>query len=118
MLCHHVPPRVGSRFGFCLGVLGDPGRRMLTEREPYRYRPLPDNRVHRVADGETWFDLAGRYFAPLPRACGYWWAIVDFQPEPVVDPTLALETGSVVVVPSTRVLTEVILGESRRREVG
>jgi hypothetical protein len=43
---------------------------------------------------------------------------VDFQPEPVVDPTLALETGSVVVVPSTRVLTEVILGESRRREVG
>ena len=50
-----MPPQTGSRYGFCLGVLDERGRRFLTEREPYRYRPLPDNRVHRVVDGDTLF---------------------------------------------------------------
>ncbi len=111
-----MPPQTGSRFGFCLGVLDDAGRRFLTEREPCRYRRLPDNRVHQVVDGDSLFDLSGRYFAPLPRACGYWWAIADFQPDPILDPTLALETGRAIVIPATRVLTDVILAESRRRE--
>jgi len=108
-----MPPQTGSRFSFCLGVLDEQGRRYLTEREPYRYRPLPDNRVHRVVDGDTLFDLAGRYFAPLPRACGYWWAIADFQPDPIVDPTIALAAGAEVIVPSLRVLTDVILAPHR-----
>jgi hypothetical protein len=112
-----VPPLVGSRFGLCLGVLDDDGRRRLTEREPYRFRPLPDSRAHCVVEGDTLFELAGRYFAPMPRACGYWWAIADFQPDPIVDPTLTLPVGSTVVIPSTRVLTDVILSEARRREV-
>jgi hypothetical protein len=101
----------------CLGVLDDAGRRLLTEREPYRYRALPDNRTRRVVDGDTLFDIAGRYFAPLPRACGFWWAIADFQPDPILDPTLALAAGTTLVIPSTRVLTDVILAETRRREV-
>ena len=72
--------------------------------------------VHQVVDGDSLFDLSGRYFAPLPRACGYWWAIADFQPDPILDPTLGLETGRAIVIPATRVLTDVILAESRRRE--
>ena len=111
-----MPPQSGSRLGFCLGVLDDEGRRFLTEREPYRYRVFTDNRIHRVVGGETLFDLAGRYFAPLPRACGFWWAIADFQPDPILDPTLALDEGTMVVIPSTRVLTDVVLAEARRRE--
>ena len=113
-----MPPQFGSRYGFCLGVLDAHSRRMLTEREPYAYRPFPDNRAHRVVDGDTLFNLAGRYFAPLPRACGYWWAIADFQPDPIIDPTLALAAGQTIVIPATRVLTDVILAESRRREAG
>jgi len=113
-----MPPLAGSRYGFCHGLRDPEGRLHLTDREPYRYRAHPDTRLHVVAEGETWFDLAGRYFAPLPRACGFWWAIADFQPEgsEVVDPTLALEPGAVVHVPSLRVLTDVILGEARRRD--
>ena len=113
-----MPPLAGSRYGFCHGLRDAEGRLCLTEREPYRYRAHPDNHVHVVAEGESWFDLAGRYFAPLPRACGFWWAIADFQPEgaEVVDPTLALEPGTLVHVPSLRVLTDVILGEARRRD--
>ncbi len=111
-----MPPRIGSRYTFCQGVRDDDGRLYLTEREPYRFRPHPDNRSHTAVEGDTLFDLAGRYFAPLERACGYWWVIADFQPDPIIDPTLQLEPGRRMFIPSVRVLTDVILAEGRRRE--
>ncbi len=113
-----MPPRVGSRHSFTLGVHDTDGHLHLTEREPYRFRAHTDNRVHVVVQGDTLWDLAGRYFAPLPRACGFWWAIADFQPDPIVDPTLALEPGRRLVIPSLRVLTDVVLGEAGRRTRG
>jgi len=109
------PPQVGSRYSFCVAITGEDGRMRLTEREPYRYIAHPDNRSHVVVASDTLFALAGKYFAPLPRACGFWWVIADFQPDPIVDPTLALDVGRVLVVPSRRVLTDVILSEARRR---
>ncbi|MFH0899379.1 MAG: LysM domain-containing protein [Pseudomonadota bacterium] len=112
-----VPPRSGSRYLFCSGVRDGVGVLHFTEREPYRFHEHRDNRIHTVVQGDTLWSLAGRYFAPLPRACGYWWAIADFQPDPIVDPTLALDTGRRLFIPSLRVLTDVILGEARRREV-
>ena len=113
-----MPPRVGSRHSFTLGMHDADGVLRLTEREPYRYKAHTDNRVHVVVQGDTLWDLAGRYFAPLPRACGFWWAIADFQPDPIVDPTLELVPGRRVFIPSLRVLTDVVLGEARRREAG
>ena len=110
-----MPPRVGSRHSFTLGVRDAGGVLHLTEREPYRFRAHTDNRVHVVVQGDTLWGLAGRYFAPLPRACGFWWAVADFQPDPIVDPTLELDIGRRLVVPSLRVLTDVILSEQRRR---
>jgi hypothetical protein len=67
-----MAPRAGSRHSFSLGVLAPEGRRLLTEREPFRFREFPDNRPHRVVEGDTLWGLAGLYFAPLPRACGFW----------------------------------------------
>jgi len=113
-----MPPKVGSRYIFCLGVQDGFGLTHLTDREPYRFKSHADNRVHTVVQGDTLFDLAGRYFASIPRACGFWWIIADFQPDPIVDPTLELEMGRRVYIPSLRVLTDVILGETRRREHG
>ena len=113
-----VPPHVGSRYSFCRGVRDPEGRVYLPDRAPYRYRDHRDNRAHVAVQGDTLFHLAGRYFAPLPRACGFWWAIADFQPDPIVDPTLALEPGRRLFIPSLRVLTDVILGEPRRRAHG
>ncbi len=113
-----MPPRAGSRHTFCSGVRDDEGKLYLTDREPYLFHPHADNRVNTVVEGDTLFDLAGRYFAPLERACGYWWAIADYQPAPneIVDPTLLLEPGLRLIVPSVRVLTDVILAETRRKE--
>jgi hypothetical protein len=113
-----MPPRSGSRFTFTLGVRDGEGRLHLTDREPYRFREHADNRVHVVVQGDTFWDLAGRYFAPLPRGCGFWWAVADFQPDPVVDPTLELEPGRRLFIPSLRVLTDVILGEAGRKGRG
>jgi hypothetical protein len=111
-----MPPRRLSRFSFCAAELDDDGRLVLAEREPFRFRPFADNRQHLIREGETLFALAGRYFAPLPRASGLWWVIADFQPDPVHDPTLSLELGRVLFIPSVRVITEEILAEARRQE--
>jgi hypothetical protein len=110
-----MAPRIGSRHSFALGLRDELAQLFLTEREPYRFREHTDSRLHVVAQGDTLFDLAGRYFAPLPRACGFWWVLADFQPDPIVDPTLELEAGRRLFVPSLRVLTDVILSEQRRR---
>ena len=111
-----MPPRRFSRFSFSAAVLDDAGRLFLTEREPFRFRSFPDNRQHVVQQGDTLFSLAGRYFAPLPRPSGLWWVIADFQPEPIHDPTLALDLGRVVFIPSVRVITEEVFAEARRQE--
>lgn len=110
-----MAPHAGSRHSFTLGVRDAGGRLFLTEREPYRFREHADTRVHVVSQGDTLFELAGRYFAPLPRSCGFWWVIADFQPDPIIDPTLELEPGRRLFIPSLRVLTDVILSEQRRR---
>jgi hypothetical protein len=110
-----MPLQVGSRYSFCLALTDDAGRMFLTEREPYGYSPETDNRTHTVVASDTLFSLAAMYFAPLPRACGFWWAIADFQPDPIVDPTLALDVGRVIFIPSKRLLSDVILGDARRR---
>lgn len=108
-----MPPHVGSRHSFAVALEDALGRIYLTSREPYRFSAQPDTRTHRVMEGDSLFSIAGQYFEPLPRACGYWWAIADFQPEPIQDPTVVLDVGSVVLVPSLRLLTDVILADPR-----
>lgn len=112
-----MPPRRFSRFTFSSGVLDDDERLFLTERDPFRFRALADNRQHVVKEGDTLFSLAGRYFASLPRPSGLWWIIADFQPDPIHDPTLALDIGRVVLVPSVRTVIEEVFSERRRTEL-
>lgn len=111
-----MPPRELSRHTFTTGLLDGSERFFLTERVPYRYRTLPDNRTHLVQEGETIFSLAGFMFQPLVRPAGLFWVIADFQPRPIHDPTLALIAGQMLFVPSVRTVREEILSEDRRRE--
>lgn len=111
-----MPPRRYSRYMFSAAVLDGDERLLLTDREPFRFRALSDNRQHVVKEGDTLFSLAGRYFAPMPRPAGLWWVIADFQPDPLHDPTIALEIGRVLVIPSVRTVTEEVFNERRRQE--
>lgn len=113
-----MPPRRYSRHQFTIAFNdGGDEERSLSEREPFRYQHLNDNRQHTVAEGETLWSLAGHYFAGLPRPSSLWWIIADFQPVPIDDPTIALEVGSIIVVPSERTVVESIFSETRRNEV-
>ena len=108
-----APLFAGSRHSFCRAVQDGRGHLYLTDREPYGFVGHADNRQHLVVQGDTLFSLAGYYFVPLPRACGYWWAIADFQPTPIIDPTCDLTVGTTLHIPALRVLTDVILGTWR-----
>jgi hypothetical protein len=95
----------------------DPAGRLLTEeREPFRFQRRDDNIFVQIGEGVTLQDLAEALYWPITeRACGLWWVLADYQDPPIVDPTLRLRPGAVVVAPSSVVVvTEILL---QRREV-
>lgn len=113
-----MPPRRFSRFTFSSGITDETDDSFLLEDpEPFVFRELADTRSHTVEDGDSLFNLAGRYFASFDRPTGLWWIIADFQPEPIIDPTRKLAIGRTLFVPSERVVSEDVFNESRRRAV-
>lgn len=111
-----MPPRHYSRYMHSVARTDDAQRSWLTERVPFRYRPLADTGQHSVVEGDTLFALAARQYRGLPRPAGLWWVIADFQPEPIVDPTIRLRAGQVLFIPSLRVVQEQVFNEARRQE--
>lgn len=109
-----MPPQVFSRHFFSWGIKDANENLYLTDREPYRFVRLSDNRFHMVRVGDTLHTLADRFFEGLDNAAQFWWVIADFQPEPILDPTLVLTPGRIMVIPSMRTLTEKIFSEERR----
>lgn len=110
-----MPPRNNSRHIRTTAQkrTGDE-RLFLSDRTPYRYEDLSDNRVHTVKTGDTLWSLAARYFAPLGElptisAATLWWVIADFQPRPIHDPTIQLVSGEQLIIPSVRTVQERVL---------
>ena len=114
-----MPIFQGSRYTFSVGAKDYAGRTMLTVPEPFTYRDLADNIPHEALSGDTWQSIAGQHYAGfLARPESYYWCITDFQPGgPMVDVTVPPRPGTIVVVPSARVVKEEILAEKRRDEV-
>lgn len=104
-----MPPTPKSRHWFTSGIYDTDGRLCVSSRTPYRFRPLSDNVAYEVQEGDSLFRLAGRFYNGMERAAGYWWAIADFQPDPILDPTIALQAGQILMIPSARTLVEEIL---------
>ena len=65
---------------------------------------------HVVQEGETLQLLAQKFYGNTPGAAQYWWALADFQRDPIHDPTVVLETGSIVYIPPLRYVHEDLLG--------
>lgn len=111
-----MAPRRLSRYTFAFAQADGEDRQFLYGDQPFRYVQRPDNIEHVVAEGDTLFTLASRYFREQPRPAGLWWVIADFQADPIHDPTRKLARGRVLIIPSERTLTEEIFSERRRRE--
>lgn len=95
------------------------GRVYLTEREPLEFRERFDTIVHVVKTGDTLFTIADLYYqgvGGIDEPAWYWWAIGDFQPEPVHDPTVPLTTGTYIYVPAAAALLEALSPERAARE--
>ena len=104
-----------SRYRYNTGYRDADDRVYLDEREPFRFRTHAGNRFHTVVQGDTWWGLASIYFRGAPRACGWWWLVCEYQPTPVIDPTLVLEPGTVVVVPPIELVRSEAFSEVQRR---
>lgn len=111
-----MPPRRLSRHSFTFGVSDSSERLHLTDREQFRFRDLPDNRTHTVHGGESLHSIASRMFPNFPRPAGLFWVIADFQPNPIHDPTVMPEPGTILIIPSERTVSDLIFSEARRDE--
>jgi hypothetical protein len=103
-----------SRYQWSSVDTDEAGRRYFGERPVFGFRDLPDNRLHVVKQGERLWHLGHMYFPGVPKNGALYWAIADFQPEPVLDATLDLNVGSIIVVPSIATLNA-IFSSSRRQ---
>lgn len=110
-----MPPRNNSRHLRTTAQKREGDERLfLSDRVPFPYVDLVDNRVHTVKSGDSLTRLAARYFAPLGElpdisAATLWWVIADFQPQPIHDPTIQLVAGEQLIIPSVRTVQERIL---------
>lgn len=106
-----------SVYRFCTAQ-EDPttGRRFLSQPSPFGYRELDDTRTHTVGEGDTLFTLAARYYPGVPNASRLYRVIGLFQPEPIHDPSLRIETGRVLFIPSLRTVDEEVFTEARRAD--
>jgi hypothetical protein len=105
---------------FSIGDSDDDGNLYLTERKPFRYDPkLPGTIPHVVEVGDSLQTIAFKYWISmspddLEIVWGpehLWWVIAEFQPVPILDPTIDLVPGTTILVPSLRVVQERVLGE-------
>lgn len=104
-----------SRYRFAPVNWDADGRAFFGLRPTYGYHEHEDNRRVVVVQGDALWGLAARHFRGVPRPSGLWWVIADFQPDPIRDPTVALEPGRLLFVPSLRVVQTVILNDLARR---
>lgn len=103
-----------SRYLFCNGVGDAQDRTLLTDRVPFRFVSRSDTRQHTVIEGDTLWGLANLYFSQIDRASGLWWVIADFNG--IADPTLKLQPGVVLRIPSIRFVVEEVFAEARRAD--
>ena len=96
-----MPPGIGSRHLQTLTVTRTTdGQAYLLDREPIRYVDRADNKRIIAQQSDTWQSLAANYLEPLPNPDNFYWVICDFQPDPIIDPTIQPTPGTIVYIPA------------------
>ena len=118
-----MPPISKSRYQHSEGVTDTEGRTFLTEPPPIPYVNSIENRVHIVTGGERLQDIANRYFKDFESkegivfpAAALWYIVAQFQPTPIIDPTLRLAAGLRLYIPSKAYVASRVFDKSRRNK--
>lgn len=102
-----------SRYRFSTVERDPSGAVYLGPRPVFGYRDLPDNNIHVVTEGDSLFAIAADAYKGLDRPEQFYWVIADFQPEPIRDVTIPLESERQLYIPSLRTLESQILSANR-----
>lgn len=105
-----------SRYRHSVETVDENGVLYTMDDTPFPYVALPDNGTYQVRGGEQWHEIADKVFDPLPYAVHLWWVLMDFQPVPLLDPTVPPAAGTLLVHPSVQTVLAKILNPDRRRE--
>lgn len=106
-----------SRNLFCTGQLDANGNLFISERVPFRFIELDDTTEYTANAGDTWASLAFAYYGSIEDAASLLWNVIpDFQPVPIVDPTINIVPGAIIYIPSLQTVETLIFAESRRKD--
>ncbi len=108
-----------NRYLFCIDHEDVNGNLALSRRVPYRFRELPDNRVHIGVEGQSIHDIAQIFYGGTygeRRSRDMFWIICDFQPQPILDCTLTVKAGQHIIVPSPTTIEAYISDPEREPE--
>ena len=85
---------------------------------PVYYVDRADTIVYRADVGDSWARIASRHYRGIHRRPEHlWWVLCNFQPQPVLDPTVPPQPGDLVHVPAPGfVQAEILLPIQERTE--
>lgn len=106
-----------SRYFMTLGAtrIGD-GLTFMLDREPLYFQPRSDNKRVVAQANDTWWSLASTHLTALSNPEQFYWAICDYQPNPILDATVNPTPGTIIFIPDADYLMSVYFADSRRDE--
>lgn len=107
-----------SRYRMSTLVKDAQDRLKLSLRARLEYDQEDEDIIHEIAPGDTLWTLAAQYFDGMPYSHTLWWAIADYQPDPIIDPTVQLEPGELIVIPSPVLVQDALSGLLEEDEAG
>lgn len=104
---------VSSLYRHAYAVQEDDGTVVLMLPERLPHEDLDGTTLHIVSEGERVYDLANLYYKRTARsAVDMWDVIAQFQPTPILDPSVPLKVGTEVYIPPDDYVEEVAYGPS------
>jgi nucleoid-associated protein YgaU len=101
-----------SRYGRVIRIVDDTpdgdGTIRLATREPTFFVDDSENSMYIVKLGDTLESIAAERLEGYPNAAQLYWIIGEFQTTPILDPTLQLKPGSILIIPSYAVVNEML----------
>lgn len=89
-------------------VLSEDQELYTSLRDRITYDDIEDVLAYSVKDGDTLHSVATKFYGQ--DGATFWWAIADFQPDPINDPTVKLVSGQILFIPPLAEVHEVLLG--------